>query len=224
MAGGAEPLYRDKFLGLAMSLLKPAWIDLYNGSYEWVLAKAYHAASVAMDQVPGRNPKPLPLLALELGCLGDDLLWELQWLDYTVALVLNPLIRYILGWDDTAPSRGDALRAIEAVLRTLNALNACRWDRREVAPSLSSRYIEYARSVGATIVVNGYNVVIVRDEYSGIKPLSRIDSERGRIPVGLTPILLAPDEVLALLSIPGVPSWIKGGVVLHDELGLSLLL
>ncbi|MEB3774788.1 MAG: hypothetical protein GSR86_07685 [Desulfurococcales archaeon] len=224
MVEGAEPVHRDRLLGLAMSLLKPAWIDLYNGSYEWVIAKAHHAASAAMDQAPGRSPKPLPLLALELGCIGEDLLWELQWLDYTAALALNPLVRYVLGWDDTMPSRGDALRAIEAVLRTLNALNGCGWGRREVAPSLTSRYIEYGRSAGATVVVNGYNVVVVRDEYSRVKPLARIDVERGRIPVGLTPILLAPDEVLALLSVPGVAEWVRGGVLLHDELGLSLLL
>ncbi len=205
---------------IAGDILRKAWVDYYNGFYDWALEKAYRAIYTLLQQ--SMQDTPLPLLSLRKGCPRDITL-RLQHVEYSRTLAFNPLLRIIHGQEETSPGKQEALHAIEAAVLVKEAINTCRRAPNPM-PAIISKLSEYSSESSASVLLEGYTAYIISQEFTGIRVKDRLRLIGNKAPLGLRLILLTPDELLALLEAPGEPGLMAGVEVLADNVGISMVL
>ena len=213
---GVQGILRE----IAGDILRKAWVDYYNGFYDWALEKAYRAIYTLLQ--PSMHDTPLPLLSLKKGCPRDITL-RLQHVEYSRTLAFNPLLRIIYGQEETSPGKQEALQAIEAAILVKEAANTCRRAPNPL-PAIISKLSKYSGGSNSSILLEGYTVYIISPEFTGVRVKDRLKLVEDRVPLGLRMILLTPDELLALLEAPGEPGRMAGVEVLADNVGISMVL
>lgn len=214
---------------MAEETLRSAWSDVYFDTYRWALEKSWRSAWLALGAAlrlsgiePGGMTLSLMAYTVDEGC-GSGVSSDASILDYLRTIYLEPDVAAVLGLLE-GPERPVALDAIERAVRILGAVGGCmrRPVRlRDVRALSLSRLKSYAdNSSSEAIILVGGRLMVVSTAFEGSRPPERVGIEEP--PPGYTPLLLAPDEAYALMSLP----WFRGAEkeVLRDSLGFTSLI
>ncbi len=221
-------------LHLARSVLKSAWSDFYFSTYTWTIVKARDAAwhaLAALMRASGVNPSrrwPVSLLleSVSPSCssmegLGAGALR----LDFLANLYTDPELYLVLWYSSgrETPPRGAALSSLEAALRIVEASEACGAPGRVVDARARAASRLYSASPPGrhTLFTVGSKLYLVSPEFEGVDPVERVERALGYLPLGFTPVLLAPDEAYALLNLPWpLEDYVE---IVRDTLGFAPL-
>ncbi len=200
--------------------LVQAWTDYYEASYEWAVIKAWRAASLALGMVDPLEESPLGYRLLQLRCPeAVEARVEAPVLDGLYWLARDPWLQLILG-DQHAVQKPDALDAIEAAVKIIDAAKACTPEK-----PLPPKMPEPPDWAGHAIRI-GPILVIVDDDLAEARAPERIRGAKGRLPPGYYPIILSSDEALAYTELPLAKTYAQTGEVevVSDQTGLATIL
>ncbi len=219
--GGSWWLVHRALVGEARRLLLAAWNDYYSGSLDLAVARAWEAASraVLLADPAGATPVSYRLLGQECGDYRGAAV-RAALLDSLYVAAGDVWLRLALGEDVVAFERGEALDAIEAAVVVVDAARSCGPPRRVLAPPPPPpEWARHAIRVGTVLVV-------VDEGVSSTRLPDRLRVAAGRLQPGYATVILAGDEALAYLSLPGPRARAEAGEVevLADETGLAEML
>ncbi|MCE4622779.1 MAG: hypothetical protein F7B19_05645 [Desulfurococcales archaeon] len=183
----------------ARAILYSAWNDYYAGDYEWTIRKAWISSSIATLHLNPSGDMPLAARAYYSSCERlTKTTAEASLLDSYNLAVSDEWLRLVVGSTISIPGKQEALEALEASVKILDSVHVCGPMRLEISapPPVS---FSNSIKVGNTLIA------IIE----GVKKESLFERLR-KFKEYLNPlyfnIVLAPDEALGYLQLPG-PSW-----------------
>ena len=194
--------------GHARRILLSAWSDLEYGFNEWAVYKAYVAGLMAsraalpgVAWAPGSDSLAYSLAGLSRSCRGLSEVIECSSLVDALALPLDRVELIVDLGIEALASRGDALGALECVLKAIEYMESCerpRWVEPVDQLMGRLRILHEPLEEASLIGLRGF-YILASDEFRGLSYRRRITVVEDRLPPARV-ALLSPEEAFTLLQ------------------------